>query len=72
MEQKVNLEPLLRETDVARILNRSVKTLRKDRSLGRGPRWIRTENSIRYRPQDIEAYLSRCPSGGSPILASSR
>jgi hypothetical protein len=67
MEEKLNLEPLFKEADVARILNRSIKTLRKDRLFGRGPRYLRMGRSVRYRPRDVEDFLNRCPSGGSPV-----
>jgi hypothetical protein len=69
MEDKLNLEPLYKETDVARILNRSVKTLRKDRLFGRGPRYIHVGGSVRYRPQDVADVLRGCPSGGPPVAA---
>ena len=59
-----NLEPLYSEHDLARVLNRAVKTIRKDRLLGRGPRFIRVGGTVRYRPRDVADYLEACPGGG--------
>lgn len=36
----------------------SEKTLRNWRSLGKGPRFIRWGNTVRYRMRDIEAWMA--------------
>jgi hypothetical protein len=59
----VDLENLLTEQDLAKILRRSVKTIRKDRLFGRGPRYIKVIRSVRYKPSDVVAYLDSCPAG---------
>jgi predicted DNA-binding transcriptional regulator AlpA len=55
---KRNLEPLLDEHEVAEILRRPVKTLRCDRSLGKGPPYLKLGRSVRYRPADIREYMT--------------
>jgi len=55
---------LLDEQSVAAKLNISVATLRKRRQEQRPPRWIKLGTSVRYRAEDIEAWLDSCPSGG--------
>jgi hypothetical protein len=59
-----NLE-LLTETEYAGLVKRSVKTIRKDRLFGRGPRFLKLGRSVRYKPSDIAMYLDSCPTGGS-------
>ena len=62
-------EQLLDEHEVARMLKRSVKTLRNDRSLGRGPRYVRVGRSVRYRLEDVRAYLSsRIGGSGAAVV----
>jgi hypothetical protein len=63
------LENLLTDQDLARILHRKLKTVRKDRQLGKGPRFIKVGRSVRYRPSDVAAYLDLCPSGGQETAA---
>jgi len=67
--EKISLEPLLKEGELAELLGCSVKTLRKQRLLGRGPRFRRLGRSVRYHPADIRAYLDACPVGGSDVAA---
>ena len=61
-------EQLLDEHEVARMLKRSVKTLRNDRSLGRGPRYVRVGRSVRYRLEDVLAYISSRIGGGAAVV----
>jgi predicted DNA-binding transcriptional regulator AlpA len=49
---------LLRTPDVAKTLGVSITKLEHMRSEGRGPPWIRVGRSVRYRPEDIQSYLS--------------
>ena len=56
---------LLNDHEVAGTLGVSVATVRRWRLLGTGPRWIRIGGAaIRYRPEDVKAYLDARPSGG--------
>jgi hypothetical protein len=66
---ELDLERLLTEVDLAQMLKRAVKTIRKDRLLGRGPRFIRVGRLVRYRPRDIVDYLNACAGGGQPLKA---
>ncbi len=56
---------LLTEDDVAKQLNLSLASLRRWRLEKRGPRFIKVGSLVRYRPEDIEAWLTSLPTGGS-------
>jgi predicted DNA-binding transcriptional regulator AlpA len=59
------VETLLNEHDVARITGMSVATVRRWRLFREGPRYIKVSGSaVRYRPEDLKAYLDGRPSGG--------
>ena len=45
--------------ELADQLNISIPTLARWRANKRGPRWIRVGRSIRYRTEDIEAWLQQ-------------
>jgi predicted DNA-binding transcriptional regulator AlpA len=60
-----NVEALLNEHEVARITGLSVATIRRWRLLAQGPRFLKVSRSaVRYRPEDLKAYLDRRPTGG--------
>ena len=48
---------LVNETEAARILGLSVKTLRRWRWAGRGPRFLKLGAAVRYDPADLAAYI---------------
>jgi predicted DNA-binding transcriptional regulator AlpA len=48
---------LLNEKDAARFLSLSYRTLQSWRSEGRGPRYLRLGRSIRYRWDDLLAWI---------------
>ena len=50
---------LLNEHEVAGICGISVLTLRKWRSLKRGPRFLKISSLVRYRPEDVTAWIDR-------------
>jgi len=52
------LEPLLSVAQVAKLTGRAVSTLEKDRLTGYGPRYVKLETQVRYRPADVRAWLS--------------
>ncbi len=59
---------LLNEHAVAELLGVSVATVRRWRLLRQGPKFIRVgAASVRYRPEDLVAYIAACPAfaGGS-------
>ena len=49
---------LLNEREVATSCSISVLTLRKWRSVKRGPRFIKISTLVRYRPEDIDAWIA--------------
>ena len=52
------LEKLLREGELADMLDVSIDTVRKWRRKGRGPAFIRAEGSVRYEVQEVVKYLA--------------
>jgi len=44
-----------------------LNTIRKWRTHGRGPKWIKVEGNVRYRLSDVLNYLDSRPSGGRVI-----
>lgn len=64
MEEQEASETLLKEHDVARITAVSVKSVRRWRFRGLGPRYIKIGGSVRYRLSDLLAFLNSCPTGG--------
>jgi hypothetical protein len=59
---------LLNEQAVAKQLNCEVKTLQAWRCRGGGPMFVRVGRLIRYRPDDVQAYINSrlCASTSSP------
>ena len=62
----VSTEPvqLLNERRVAEMLGMSVASLRRWRLLQKGPRFIKLGSAVRYKPDDISAWLASRPRGG--------
>lgn len=61
-------ETLLDERDVALFYHVSISTVRRWRLFGKGPRYLKVgDASVRYRPEDLEAYLNSRPSGGGNL-----
>ena len=48
---------LLKAADVANILNTSAGNLAKLRFIGKGPTYVRVGRLIRYRREDVEAFI---------------
>jgi Helix-turn-helix domain len=57
---------LMTETDVAKRLNVSRASLRRWRVLNRGPAFLKIGGMVRYRPEDLEAWLDTL-SAGAPV-----
>jgi len=53
------LETLLTEHEYARITKRSVASVRRDRLLRQGCPYVKLGALVRYRPEDVRAYLER-------------
>ncbi|MGP8242906.1 MAG: helix-turn-helix transcriptional regulator [Bryobacteraceae bacterium] len=58
------LEALLNEHDVARITGLSVASVRRWRLLRQGPKYLKIGAAVRYKTEDISAWLESRPSGG--------
>ncbi len=58
------IETLLKEHDVARITGMSVASVRGWRLHRTGPKYLRINSAVRYKPEDISAWLESRPSGG--------
>jgi len=56
---------LLNEQQVARLLNVSIATIRRWRLLRRGPIFIKLSSLVRYRREDVDAWLKSQPTGGN-------
>jgi predicted DNA-binding transcriptional regulator AlpA len=63
------LGALLNEHDVARITGLSVASVRRWRLLGQGPQFLKLGASVRYRTEDIAAWLQSMPTGGGSLNA---
>ncbi len=61
------LEALLNEHDVARITGLSVASVRRWRLLKQGPRYLKVGAAVRYRAEDICAWLETRPTGGENL-----
>lgn len=63
---------LLTDIEVAKHLRVSVALVRRWRVLKTGPRFIKVGGAlVRYRLEDVEAYLESCRSGGGPAKGDS-
>jgi predicted DNA-binding transcriptional regulator AlpA len=60
------VEDLLTEADVAKKLRVTLACLRRWRLERRGPKFIKLGALVRYRPDDIVAWLESRPAGGTP------
>jgi predicted DNA-binding transcriptional regulator AlpA len=58
------LESLLNEFDVARITGLSVASVRRWRLLRQGPKYLKIGSAVRYRSDDLAAWLQSRPTGG--------
>ena len=59
------MSTLLTEEDVAKQLHVSVASLRRWRLEMRGPQFIKVGSLVRYRPEELEAWLTALPTGGA-------
>jgi len=49
---------LLTQREAAAVLRLSERTIERMRVQGNGPRFVRLNHSIRYRQQDLDAYVA--------------
>lgn len=59
-----SLPKLLNEHDVARVIGLSVASVRRGRLLRQGPRYLKIGSAVRYRSDDVSAWLATRPTGG--------
>jgi hypothetical protein len=64
MKLNDELEQLLDEHEVGRVLKKPVGTLRRWRLSDDGPEFIKVGRAVRYRPSALIAWLNNCPKGG--------
>jgi predicted DNA-binding transcriptional regulator AlpA len=72
MANQNNLNELLTEHDVARITGMSVASVRRWRLLGQGPKYLKIGAAVRYRSEDLSAWLASRPTGGEGHSLESR
>lgn len=58
------MHPLLDEKQVAKLLGLSVAAVRKWRLQRRGPVYRKLGSAVRYKTEDVSAWLASAPSGG--------
>jgi predicted DNA-binding transcriptional regulator AlpA len=56
--------PLLTEVQVAKLTGMSLASVRRWRLLRQGPRYLKIGAAVRYKPEDLAAWLESRPSGG--------
>jgi predicted DNA-binding transcriptional regulator AlpA len=49
---------LLTQREAASVLRLSERTIEQMRCAGTGPRFVRINHSVRYRQQDLDAYIA--------------
>lgn len=62
-----SLETLLDEKELSRLLRLSIGTLRFWRAVGRGPRYRKVGQLVRYAPSDVQDWLNTRPAGGEGV-----
>lgn len=60
-----SMQSLLDEHAVAELIGMSVASLRRWRLLSRGPKFLRVGARVKYRPEDLQAWLASRPVGGA-------
>lgn len=58
------LEELLTEHDVSRVTGLSLASVRRWRLLRQGPKYLKLGSAVRYRREDVSAWLESRPTGG--------
>lgn len=56
---ELELETLLTELEYAKLIKRSVASVRRDRLLRQGCPFVKIGALVRYRPSDVRAHLQR-------------
>lgn len=58
------IEDLLDEKHVAKVTHMSLPTVRRWRLLNQGPKFLKLGAAVRYRPEDLAAWINSRPSSG--------
>lgn len=61
---ETQIETLLNEKELSRLIGVSIGTLRFWRGERKGPRYRKVGQLVRYAPSDVNEWLSRRPAGG--------
>jgi predicted DNA-binding transcriptional regulator AlpA len=61
---ETQIETLLDERQLSRLLGVSIGALRFWRGAGKGPRFRKVGQLVRYAPSDVKAWLNSRPIGG--------
>ncbi|MGI8960002.1 MAG: helix-turn-helix transcriptional regulator [Bryobacteraceae bacterium] len=64
-----SLTPLLNEKQAAACTGLSVSSLRRRRWLDMEPRYIKLGGAVRYKPEDIQAWIDAQPVRGGVAVA---
>jgi predicted DNA-binding transcriptional regulator AlpA len=59
------MESLLTENQVSENLQVSLACLRRWRLRGEGPQYVKVGPLVRYRPDDLEGWVAKLPTGGN-------
>jgi predicted DNA-binding transcriptional regulator AlpA len=59
------MDALLTESQVSEKLHVSLACLRRWRLVGEGPQYIKVGQLVRYRPEDLDAWVAGLPTGGN-------
>jgi excisionase family DNA binding protein len=65
------MNSFLNEQEVSERLNVSVATLRRWRLEKRGPMFLKVGSLVRYRPEDLDSWVSALPTGGTVAMMTS-
>jgi hypothetical protein len=63
-QHRCYLDALLTEHDVARLTKLSVASIRRRRLLRQDPKFIKLNFAVRYRSDDVQAWIASLPSRG--------
>jgi predicted DNA-binding transcriptional regulator AlpA len=63
------LHGLLNEYQVAEVVGMSVASVRRWRLFRQGPKYLKIGAAVRYKPEDVAAWLALRPTGGGTEAA---
>lgn len=64
MEEAVVHDSLMDENYVAQLTGLSLSSIRRYRTLGTGPVFIKLGSAVRYRKSDVAKWIEAFPTGG--------